>query len=79
MLPLTISTISLSPISLNSINSISFAIIGILGIFTLKGSQLSEEKKDKTGEENSNAAEVIKELGLLTTGSGFKSEIQHIK
>ena len=40
---------------------------------------MSEEKeKDKTGEENSNAAEVIKELGLLTTGSGFKSEIQYI-
>lgn len=30
---------------------------------------MSEEKeKDKIGEENSNAAEVIKELGLLTTG-----------
>ena len=40
---------------------------------------MSEEKeKDKIGEENSNAAEVIKELGLLTTGSGFKSEIQYI-
>lgn len=40
---------------------------------------MSEEKeKDKSQGENSSASEVIKELGLLTTGGGFKSDIQYI-
>lgn len=40
---------------------------------------MSEEKeKDKSQGENSSASEVIKELGLLTTGCGFKSDIQYI-
>ena len=40
-----------------------------------------EKEKDKNGEKDTNASEaadLIKELGLLSTGSNFKSEIQYI-
>ncbi len=39
---------------------------------------MKKKKRTRPEKKNSNAAEVIKELGLLTTGSGFKSEIQYI-
>ena len=40
-----------------------------------------EKEKDKNGEKDTNASEaadLIKELGLLSTGSNFKSDIQYI-
>lgn len=40
-----------------------------------------EKEKDKNGEKDTNtseAADLIKELGLLSTGSNFKSDIQYI-
>ena len=42
---------------------------------------MSEEKeKDKKsgGQNGDNSSDFIKELGILTTGSGFKSEYQYI-
>lgn len=40
---------------------------------------MSEEKeKDKSGQPQSEAADIIRELGLLTSGSNFKSDIQYI-
>jgi len=40
---------------------------------------MSEEKeKDKCGQNQSDAADIIKELGLLTSASNFKSDIQYI-
>ncbi|MBR3705675.1 MAG: ATP-dependent Clp protease proteolytic subunit [Firmicutes bacterium] len=37
-----------------------------------------EKEKDKGGQSQSDAADIIKELGLLTSGSNFKSDIQYI-
>ena len=40
---------------------------------------MSEEKeKDNKENENSSAADIIRELGLITSGTGFKSDIQYI-
>ena len=41
---------------------------------------MSEEKENKEGKEENaaGAAEIIKELGLVNSGSNFKSDLQYI-
>ena len=40
---------------------------------------MSEEKEKKNcNEDNTNATDIIKELGLISSGNNFKSELQYI-